>query len=107
MKQKTKKILFFVVFVIIITPLGILTNSPAWGEWENSFFTKVLGFIPEGIQKTSDLIVPLFPDYSVSGNSKIVNQYLSALIGAVIIFMIFYLVRLTLITKKSDDKGNN
>ena len=106
MKQKTKKILFFLVFVIIITPLGILTNSPAWGEWEKSYFIKALGFIPEGIKKTSNFITPLFPKYNVSGNSLIKNQYLSALIGAAIIFIIFYLIRLSLKAKKSNKKGN-
>jgi len=105
MKQKTKRILLFVAFVIIITPLGILTNSPAWGEWEKSYFTKVLGFIPKGIQKSSNIIIPLFPDYSVAGNSKVVNQYLSALIGAAIIFIIFYLVRFTFKNKTLVKKG--
>lgn len=104
MSRKTKIIFLFLLFVIIITPLGLLTDYAAWGEWEISYFKKALGFIPAGIQKTSSLLAPLLPNYQVTGNSKIIDQYLSALIGVAIILMIFYLFRLILKTVKSSDK---
>lgn len=101
MTRKTKINYLLLLFVITITPLGLLTDYVAWGEWENSYFEKTLGFIPVGIEKTSNLLSPLFSNYQVIGNSKIINQYFSAIIGVAIIFMIFYLSKFLLKTSKS------
>ena len=101
MTRKTKKISLLLLFAVIITPFGLLTDYSAWGEWEISYFKEALGFIPVGIEKTSNLFAPLFSDYQVVGNSKIIDQYLSAIIGVAIIFMIFYLSKFLLKTSKS------
>lgn len=106
MTRKTKLIFISLLFAIIITPLGLLTDYAAWGEWENSYFEKAIGFIPAGIEKTANLPAPLLPNYQVTGNSKISDQYLSALIGVAIIFMVFYLLRFILKTVKSPDIRN-
>ncbi|NOX16666.1 MAG: hypothetical protein GXO87_00075 [Chlorobi bacterium] len=106
MKRKTKRIFFVLLFVAIITPLGLLTNNPAWGEWDKSYFAKALGFIPKGIQKASEIVAPLFQNYTVYGNSRIANQYFSAIIGVVIIFAFFYLIKVLFNSKYLKSKKN-
>jgi len=96
MTRRSKKIVFLVFLVIILTPLGILTDYAAWGEWEHHYFQKILGFIPEGIKNSSNLVTPLVPNYQVLQGSKTLNQYLSAILGVGLIFGVFYLIRIML-----------
>jgi len=96
MTRRTKKLVFLVLLVFILTPLGILTDYVAWGEWEHHYFKKILGFIPEGIKNSSNLVTPLIPKYQVLQGSKPLNQYLSAILGVALIFGVFYLIRIML-----------
>jgi len=77
--------------LIMLVPLGLLSPDPAWGEWEESFYEKALGFVPEGIAKASGWHAPL-PDYSVPGLGKVGGYYLSALLGVGVIAVLFWLI---------------
>ncbi len=85
-----KKRVFIILGILTaLIPLGLLTDSPAWGEWDKEYYKKILGFIPEGIEKAKEINAPL-KDYSLNSLGDISSYYLSAIIGAVLIFMIFY-----------------
>jgi len=64
-----KKLLIILGVLIVLTPLGLLTDAPAWGEWDSDYFKQTLGFIPQGIEKFSHLISinAILPDYSLPG----------------------------------------
>ncbi|HWP95667.1 MAG TPA: PDGLE domain-containing protein [Syntrophomonadaceae bacterium] len=68
MFQQYKKLWIALIALIIISPLGTLTQGTAFGEWGADELKEVLGFVPQGFEKMSDLWshVPL-PDYSVPG----------------------------------------
>jgi hypothetical protein len=89
MKRKIKYLLIPIVLVFLILPLGLLAQNPAWGEWGLEYFKKLLGFVPEGIEKNKELIKPILPDYSVTEKHPILSYYISALIGVLLIFAIF------------------
>jgi len=59
-----KKIYLFLLFVIVFVPLGLLTQNPAWGEWENTHYKETLGFVPKGIENGFSLKA-LFPDLTM------------------------------------------
>lgn len=86
-----RKIFSLLFFFVLLVPLGLLTQLPAWGEWSNAYYEKVLGYIPKGIAEAKGLEAPM-PDYAVSGMNSVIGYYLSALIGAALIFGIFYLI---------------
>ncbi|MEO1928249.1 MAG: PDGLE domain-containing protein [Nautiliaceae bacterium] len=99
-----KKKLFILLGVLIaLLPLGLLTDAPAWGEWDSEYFKKVLGYIPQGIERLGDKFSfkVLFPDYSLPGSSDIIGYYLSAIVGALLIFVIYYLIFLAVKRKES------
>ncbi len=77
--------------LFLFVPLGLLTSSPAWGEWENEYYLKILGYIPKGIS-THIGLKPLLPDYSLKGGNEILWYYLSAIIGIALIFTIFFVL---------------
>ncbi len=88
MKHKLK-LLIPVLIIFVVLPLGLIAENPAWGEWGLEYFKKLLGFVPEGMEKNKDLINPVIPDYSLEDKHPIFSYYISALIGVVIIFGIF------------------
>ncbi len=87
--MKYKYLLVLIAIIFLLLPLGVLTNAPAWGEWDLSFYEKVLGFIPDKM-KNSSSVHAILPDYSLNGLNPIISYYLSALIGVGIIFFAFY-----------------
>lgn len=86
-----KRVFYIFALMLILVPLGLLTEAPAWGEWENEYYQKVLGFIPEGI-KNAKSIHSLISDYSIEGVNDVVGYYISALVGVALIFGFFYLL---------------
>ena len=51
--------------MIILTPLGLLADGTAWGEWSGEDLTTTLGFVPQGIEQAGDWWKAAFPDYSM------------------------------------------
>ncbi|WP_457749325.1 PDGLE domain-containing protein [Sulfurimonas sp.] len=87
-----KRIYYILISFILTVPIGLyLTNAPAWGEWENDYYKEHLGFIPKNIDIASQS-APL-PDYSLSSLGEISSYYLSALVGVILIFGIFFLLK--------------
>jgi hypothetical protein len=90
--MKDKKRLFYIFLLMLaVVPLGLLTGAPAWGEWDNEYYQKMLGFIPEGI-KNAKSINAFMSDYSVKGLSDIAGYYISAIVGAILVFGVFYII---------------
>jgi len=87
-----KKIYFFLLFITVLIPLGLLSENPAWGEWENEYYKEHLGFIPQGIQNGS-FFKALMPEYSTSFLGNIGSYYFSAFLGILSIFTIFFILK--------------
>ena len=86
-----KKIFYPMLILFLLVPLGLLSENPAWAEWDNEYYQEVLGYIPEGI-KNAFSIEALIPDYTFVGLNDIASYYISAILGIVLIFGFFYLV---------------
>jgi len=88
----SKKKLYYILFAMIaLVPLGLISNASAWGEWDNEYYQKILGFIPSGIKNTHG-VKALMSDYSLKGANSIVGYYLSAIVGVVAVYAIFLLI---------------
>ncbi|WP_456381263.1 PDGLE domain-containing protein [Hydrogenimonas sp.] len=94
-----KKMFFFLAALTALVPLGLLSENPAWGEWENAYYEKVIGFIPAGISEGFAWKAPI-PDYAVPGMGEVSGYYLSALVGIGMIFAFFLLARKALHGRK-------
>ena len=97
--MRYKKLFYFLVFLFIVSPVGVLTDSPAWGEWEKDFYKAVLGFIPEGIKE--GVSFSFIPDYSFDGLNPVLSYYLSGIVGVVLIFFTFFTLKI-LLSKKDE-----
>lgn len=86
-----KKIYYPLLIVLLLAPLGLISEYPAWAEWENEYYQEALGFIPKGIENAFH-VGALMPDYTVEGLNDVIAYYLSGIIGVALIFGFFYLV---------------
>ena len=56
-----KKIILALAALILLTPLGLITQNPAWGEWGEEELMSMIGFVPQGI-KSGGLFEAPFAD---------------------------------------------
>jgi hypothetical protein len=92
--QKMKKIYLYFTILVFLTPLGLLVENSAFGEWKKDELKKIIGFIPIGIKKLGNLWNGIFPDYTFSGfeNSpfNVFFYIFSAVVGSIITILITY-----------------
>jgi cobalt/nickel transport protein len=97
-----KKILIILLLMCLITPVGILLPAffnagDAWGEWSAQTVKEMVGYVPEGLSKYSDVWKAPVPDYSIDKkDSSVVRQsgyYLvSGVIGATVTYIVILII---------------
>ncbi|MGA9048546.1 MAG: cobalt transporter CbiM [Dehalococcoidia bacterium] len=95
--QKSEGKLWFVwagalVVLAFATPLGLLAEGTAWGEWGADKLKGMLGYIPSGLKSMSNLWHGPLPDYSVLGMGDIVGYIISALVGMAVVGFLLWLL---------------
>jgi hypothetical protein len=86
-----KKALIILGVLIALVPLGLLTDNPAWGEWELEYYKERLGFVPKGMESVN-LVHPIIPDYEVPGLGSVSGYYISAIIGVILVFAVYFIL---------------
>lgn len=102
-RKKSGKALGILMGVLIVaTPLGLLAEGTAWGEWGTDDIAATgIGYTPRGMLKGFSL-KSLVPDYSISGLPDWFGYILSAVLGAAILIIAFRLIAGT--GRKSQDE---
>ena len=85
-----RKLGVLIAVLIIFTPVGLLAEGTAWGEWSTEEVASAAGFTPAGMAKGFDWSA-LFPDYSVGSLPPWFGYVLSAVIGAAVLVILFKL----------------
>jgi len=97
-----KKILIMLLLLCLLTPIGILlpaffNTGDAWGEWSAQTVKELVGYVPKGLIKYSDVWKAPIPDYSIKREDlSIVHRsgyYLvSGVIGATVTYIVMLLI---------------
>ena len=83
--------------LVLLTPLGLLAEGEAWGEWGAEDIAEVvsngqpLGYVPEGLGNGWELNA-IMPDYAIGNMPDAVGYILSAVIGVAISVIVFRLI---------------
>ena len=110
--NQLKKLWIGVGIFAVLCPLGLILPAvfkagDAWGEWDSEGVKKLVGYVPQGFAKLSELWKAPMPDYSFVGwDSKPLAQLsfsyiVSAIVGIAIIGILTFLVGQIL--KKKED----
>lgn len=96
MKSFPRKIWLWLVLLAFLSPIGIIfprlfNAEDAWGEWGAETLTKLLGYVPRGLEKTADLWKAPLPDYTIGAMGHVfgeIGSYVaSALIGGLLVVL--------------------
>jgi cobalt/nickel transport protein len=97
-----KRILIILIVLCLITPLGILfpmffNAGDAWGEWSAETVRDLVGYVPEGLAKYSDLWQSPMTDYTLNaGDKSVVHQsgyyIVAGLIGATLTCIVMIII---------------
>jgi cobalt/nickel transport protein len=102
MNKLQKKILIVLIILCLLTPIGILlpmffNAGDAWGEWSAETLKDLIGYVPHGLAKYTEMWKAPLPDYTV--NSKDVSMVhqsgyyiVSGIIGATIAYVAMILL---------------
>lgn len=83
------KFLYAIIGILILaTPLGLLANGTAWGEGGLEEIKHFIGFVPKGMEQGFKFNSSI-PNYSFGFSSRYFGYILSALVGVIIILIIF------------------
>ncbi len=72
----------------LLTPLGLLAEGTAWGEWGAEDLAATLGFVPKGIDQAASWWQALLPDYSVKGLGERAGYVISAFLGSALVYLV-------------------
>ncbi len=102
MTKLQRKILIILLVLCILTPAGILlpeffNAGKAWGEWSAQTVKDLVGYIPKGLAKYSDIWKAPLPDYTLSSKDvSIVHRsgyyMVSCLVGATLTYIVVLLI---------------
>ena len=104
--KKPLPVFALIAVLIAASPLGLLAEGSAWGEWSAEEIADVategrtLGYTPEGLASGWSLSVPM-PDYAVYGMNAAAAYILSAIIGVALLIIIFKLISIPMKGRKN------
>jgi cobalt/nickel transport protein len=102
MTKSQKKLWLGLLVLALLTPLGVILPEKfgatgAWGEWGPGKLEKLLGYLPEGLRRLSELWKAPLPDYSFGGEGasrivQVLSYVASGLIGILAIGLVIYAI---------------
>lgn len=83
----------FVLMAVLVaaTPLGLLAQGDAWGEWGTEDLAELVGYTPVGLGDGWEWTA-LMPDYSVGGLPDAAGYIVSAIVGVALLVVIFRII---------------
>ncbi len=109
-KNTQKKLWIGLAILIVLTPLGLLAEGTAFGEWGSEELQKELGYVPSGVEHGENLWHSLFPDYTVAGfEGSFLYSSIGYILSAVIGIALIYIVTIALgkiIAKREEEMRN-
>ncbi len=86
--KNVKRLWIALGVLALLTPIGLIASGSAWGEWGSDELSTMLGYVPQGMAKFSDLWHAPLPDYTIPGLGETPGYVLSAVVGMALIALI-------------------
>ena len=101
-----KKLYWGLAVLVLLSPLGLLAQGTAWGEWSAHEFGEMVGYVPGGMKALESFWRAPLADYAgpgwENGPGAAVGYIFSGLVGVGLIFLVFKMLDRFLV-----DSGSN
>jgi cobalt/nickel transport system permease protein len=94
-QTKLSLVAILIAVLAVLTPLGLLAEGTAWGEWGTDEIAETgIGYVPAGMEQGFSWEAAM-PDYTFGGMPESFAYILSAVVGIASLVIIFKLLSLT------------
>ena len=87
-----KKIRYLLIALVVLSPLGLLAEGTAFGEWSADELAEMMTNVPAGIENGFSFEA-LFSDYTIPGTNIAVGYILSAITALLIFYILGKMIR--------------
>ena len=87
-----KKIRYVLIALVVLSPLGLLAEGTAFGEWSAEELAEMMNNVPAGIENGFSFEA-LFSDYTIPGTNIAVGYILSAITALLIFYILGKMIR--------------
>lgn len=87
-----KKIRYVLIALVVLSPLGLLAEGTAFGEWSAEELAEMMNNVPAGIESGFSFEA-LFSDYTIPGTNIAVGYILSAITALLIFYILGKMIR--------------
>lgn len=98
-----------IIILIILCPLGLISQGTAFGEWGTDELMERIGHVPAGLEKLSATWQhSILPDYALPGSNgllgSIVGYVLSAVVGVLLVIAVIWLLGMLTGSRKGAER---
>ena len=87
-----KKIRYILIALVVLSPLGLLAEGTAFGEWSADELAEMMPNVPAGIENGFSFEA-LFSDYTIPGTNIAVGYILSAITALLVFYILGKMIR--------------
>ena len=87
-----KKIRYVLIALVVLSPLGLLAEGTAFGEWSAEELAEMMTNVPAGIENGFSFEA-LFSDYTIPGTDIAIGYILSAITALLIFYILGKMIR--------------
>ena len=87
-----KKIRYVLIALVVLSPLGLLAEGTAFGEWSAEELAEMMTNVPTGIEHGFSFEA-LFSDYTIPGTDIAIGYILSAITALLIFYILGKMIR--------------
>ena len=87
-----KKIRYLLIALVVLSPLGLLAEGTAFGEWSADELAEMMPNVPAGIENGFSFEA-LFSDYTIPGTNIAVGYILSAITALLVFYILGKMIR--------------
>lgn len=87
-----KKIRYVLIALVVLSPLGLLAEGTAFGEWSAEELAEMMTNVPAGIENGFSFEA-LFSDYTIPGTDIAIGYILSAITALLIFYILGKIIR--------------